>query len=361
MRKRSGFTIVELLVVVSIIALLVGILLPAIGKARDQARLSISRANLRQLGQASAAYASEWQDRQVTLVNDNIGRYGNTMVAALGAFQQQNGMAHPGIAAGWGPGGGLWGWWFGNPSTYGELLNPISFSGGFQGFGYFRSMNVKPFTEYLNGKSYDPIFWAPKDRVPLSVMDNCFDQPFEFVDCYSGGSGGSGDGDGNVIWPTYCWSPAALYNPDVFDPDGFIEPITLNSGHRVPSMSQANYSDLKTHMLEHHWLQNTHAECNPNFAPGNYEGCEPYYFNHGRESVPMTLFYDGHVEGLGTMEAQAASSRAANQSGGMGLWHTGTPFGTDGYFISEGWDTTAATSFHILTTDGITGRDKLGG
>ena len=75
--RKTGFTIVELLVVVSIIALLVGILLPAIGKARDQAKLNISRANLRQLGQAHATYASEWNDRQLTLADDNLGRYGN--------------------------------------------------------------------------------------------------------------------------------------------------------------------------------------------------------------------------------------------------------------------------------------------
>ena len=73
--RTMGFTIIELLVVVSIIALLVGILLPAIGKARDQARLSISLANLRNLGTAHASYGAEWNDRQYTAVNDNIAAY----------------------------------------------------------------------------------------------------------------------------------------------------------------------------------------------------------------------------------------------------------------------------------------------
>ena len=56
--RRTGFTLVELLVVIAIIALLVSILLPAIGKARDQAKLTQSLTNLSQLGKAHAAYAA---------------------------------------------------------------------------------------------------------------------------------------------------------------------------------------------------------------------------------------------------------------------------------------------------------------
>ncbi len=78
-RTRKAFTIVELLVVISIIALLVGILLPAIGKARDSARLRQSSSNLRQLGAAHQIYAAEWDDRQYSLARDNFGAFGNSL------------------------------------------------------------------------------------------------------------------------------------------------------------------------------------------------------------------------------------------------------------------------------------------
>lgn len=56
---RSGFTLLELLVVISIIAILIAIMLPAISLVRDQARSVVCRKNLAQIGLAHLAYAGD--------------------------------------------------------------------------------------------------------------------------------------------------------------------------------------------------------------------------------------------------------------------------------------------------------------
>jgi prepilin-type N-terminal cleavage/methylation domain-containing protein/prepilin-type processing-associated H-X9-DG protein len=66
-----GFTLVELLVVIGIIALLVSILLPSLNKARQAAYSVKCLSNLRQLGQAQSMYVSQWKGWCVPSIQGN--------------------------------------------------------------------------------------------------------------------------------------------------------------------------------------------------------------------------------------------------------------------------------------------------
>ena len=62
MRKKKAFTLIELLVVVAIIALLVSILMPALGRARELAKRVQCASNLSGLGKSFALYVNDFEE-----------------------------------------------------------------------------------------------------------------------------------------------------------------------------------------------------------------------------------------------------------------------------------------------------------
>ena len=367
---KKGFTIIEVLVVVSIIALLIGILLPALGRARDVALQSTSLSNLRQISAGLAAYAGDWTDRQPTLIPDDFSKCGQGgPVACCGTYVTSiHCMPQP--ILGWANVNGerrLWGYWIDSGGNCGggqcgNSLAAVPYNTEYQ-MGYFRIMNHKLFAQYLNDRFYDEVFYAPKDRLKREKVDEYFDLPDEFS------SNETAEGEANIIeWPSYCLAASAMLAPDVSagrrcdpedptlppeHPDNMCSPYDTPGGFRSPPVGAASYPDLKMRCWEHEWLQNKAADLNPAFISET-----PYYYNHSPQSAPATLMYDGSVRIFSANEAIQSNQRVLKQGEGslwMNDWEGKNYFEEASHGFEEEF-----TSFGVLTRDGIKGRDTVG-
>src|SRR5271154_5271246 len=103
--RKNAFTLIELLVVVAIIALLVAILLPSLGKARENARVTVCGTHLRQIAAANLMYADQNNGTLITAGIDTsvpgvtVPQFWATDLAIQGYLPSKNNVDPSGLNA----------------------------------------------------------------------------------------------------------------------------------------------------------------------------------------------------------------------------------------------------------------------
>ncbi|MSR70021.1 MAG: hypothetical protein EXS17_06730 [Phycisphaerales bacterium] len=348
MRTIRALTIVDTLIALACGGILCALGASAAARLRPASGEAISMANEIEIGTAHALYSWDWGGLQWCTHKSDFGLTLGSCSTYLSTVS-----CPPQVILGSDAGGALWGYWLAGglcpwsfPGSCGNwiLYTPNEFTTTSGVFGGYRMMQARSFHDYLNGRFYDEVYYAPNDRRTYGAASRHFAGSAEFSSLPN-----------PPVFSSYAMSPAAMWHPDVLrgaSDGGFQSPSAFPDAFARQSLFNAAYPELKSLVFEVNWNQNPPAS-------GQSLGSTvaPYRFNQGAASRPITLFYDGHVGFLPNKQAMADDAALIAQ-GADGLWSRDTPLGVNGYFADQSIDG-SRTNHSILTTDGILGRDVL--